>query len=73
MTIADTDTETDEQLQCMREMAAALNQSRIVLHTLLYAAALTGTERAQCRQAESQARFILARATRLGLIPAARP
>jgi|1185.fasta_scaffold1420092_2 hypothetical protein len=63
----------EEEQACMHEMAECLNQLRIILHTLLYAAALTGTERAQCRAAETQARAILARATRLGLIQATRP
>jgi hypothetical protein len=67
------DTDLEEELKCMNDMAEALNASRILLHTLYYAAALTGTEREQCRHAETTARYILARATRLGLIKAPHP
>jgi hypothetical protein len=63
----------EEDAECMREMALALNAALIFLHTLLYACEMTPMQRQHCRALEWTARGVLAQATRLGLIDAPHP
>lgn len=60
-------------MDCIAEVAVALDQCRVLLHTLRYQAALTYAERGLCSDCESRARRLITRATSLGVIRAANP